>query len=104
LRGRRRLAGQLAQRSGEIGPGQPEQAGKIRRQHAAVVEKAVDRSGDVHLVLVQAIRRFPERRGQVQEYVVCAIAQTGVEIRAAGNASERCSAKAAICVQDRIAG
>jgi hypothetical protein len=37
----------LAQRSGEIGPGQAEQRQEIRRQRAAIVEKAVDRSGDV---------------------------------------------------------
>jgi hypothetical protein len=55
------------------------------------------------LVLVQAVHRFSERRGQIQEHVVRVIDQTGVEIRiAAASAGEGRAAKAAISVQDCV--
>ena len=104
MRGRRRLAGQLAQRSGEIGPGQAEQRQEIGRQHAPTVEVIVDRGGDVPLVLTKAAEvPLPERRRQVQKHVVCAITQTGLEVRGRiGGQARKCAADALVGVQNCI--
>ena len=53
----RGFAGELAQRIGEIAAGEAEYADEAGRQRAAVVEEAVERAGDVALVLAQTATR-----------------------------------------------
>ncbi len=109
LRAGRRLARDQRQRVRQVAAGQAEQVGKARRQRAARVEKAVDRVGDVLLVLIER-RPGAQRRGiQIEEYVGRTVAQAGAEIGIAQrHAAERGAAKPAggvhnIVAADRVA-
>src|SRR3954467_6922223 len=77
LRAGRGLAGELRERVAEIGAGQSEDRDEAGRQRAAVVEKAVERIGDVELVAAQgAVRQrllsrcrglLSQHRGEIQD-------------------------------------
>ena len=63
------FAGQERERVREIAAGEAEHVHEIGRQRAAVVEEAVDRRGDVLLVLIEPAA-LAERRREVQDHVL----------------------------------
>jgi len=74
----RDFARQLRQRIGQSKPAQPEHAGEVRRQRAAIVVKVVERVGDALLIVVKS-GTGAEGGVDVQQHIVGCVAQAGVE-------------------------